>query len=149
MPKPFVHTRDVACPTCGEPPGSPCRLRSGKPLQDLHCTSRIAKAGGVEPMVQVPPPYTPGEWPPAPSPQTTAPTANRSGPPQSPQHAAAVSLSGGGVKPATEPTVESTPEEAAPVAGVVPEPEKHPAPSRPRRRERKPAQKSEFMPTLF
>ena len=84
MPKKFIHAEDVPCPTCGEPAGSPCRLRNGKPLSGLHCTDRIAKASGAEPVTPPTPPYTPGE---AEDPTPPAPTAttSQSGPQVSPK----------------------------------------------------------------
>lgn len=40
-PKKTVHPRQRPCPDCGAKPGEPCVLRTGKPLELIHCTIRL------------------------------------------------------------------------------------------------------------
>ena len=58
-----THPRDVACPRCGAEAGFPCRIRTGKELEDVHCTERIVgprvsrqPAGAPEAPAKPPPP---------------------------------------------------------------------------------------------
>ncbi len=146
MPKQFLAPRDVPCPTCGEPAGSPCRLRSGKPLEDLHCTHRVTKAGGVEPMTPPSPAYTPGTWAPTPTARLTTPAPL---PPADPSDSEAAP--GAAPEPVSEtdeePTAKAPPADAA--ERTDPAPEKGPAPSRRRPRKAAPEADPELMPALF
>lgn len=155
MPKKFVGTRDVSCPTCGEPAGSPCRLRSGKPLEDLHCTDRVTKAGGVEPMTPPSPAYTPGEWEPTPAarPATPSPLPPadhpdfEAAPGPAPQPVSRTDEGSSATTPRVpEPTGASPPADAP--EPTYPAPEKDPPPSR-RRRKAAPEADPELMPALF
>lgn len=64
----FREIRDVPCPVCGAGVGKPCLLRSGQPLELIHCTDRISAAAGVEPMTAPSVPYVPGPAAPVPEP---------------------------------------------------------------------------------
>lgn len=142
MTEKFVGTRDVPCPTCGEPAGSPCRLRSGKLLVDLHCTDRVTRAGGVEPMTPPSPPYSPGE-------RSSAEPAQA--PPEAPATPELTSGPKEGPAARTAPSPEPADTPAADVAAERsgPRPTKDHAPARRRQRKAVSQADPELMPALF
>jgi hypothetical protein len=73
-----IHPRDRRCESCGALPGEPCRTRTGKILEDVHCTIRVV-GHPVEPVPEQAP-EPPAAGPTEARPPTTGVPDNSAGP---------------------------------------------------------------------